>query len=220
MIFGKGTLPRTVIGVVADIRNLRLDVPASEQMFLPMAEQPQSYASIVARSAAPSSATIAQMRDAVHAIDASQPVYAMRTMDDVINSSVASRRTNTFLLTVFGAAALLLAGVGVYGVLSCGVSERTREIGVRVALGAQRNDLVKLVVRQGTLLATAGIVIGLAGACVLSRIMASILYEVSPRDPRVFAGAPLLLAVVSVLAVLLPALRATRVDPIVALRNE
>jgi ABC-type antimicrobial peptide transport system permease subunit len=218
MMFGPQA--RTVIGVVADIRNKRLDTAATQQMYLPMAEQPQAYASIVVRGSAGAAAMMAKIRDAVRGVDSNQPVYALRTMDDVINTSVAARRTNTFMLTIFGVVALALAGVGVYGVLSYGVTQRTREIGVRVALGAQRGDVVRLVVTQGMKLAGAGIGVGLVGAYALSRVLASILYEVSPHDPRVFAGAPLVLAGIGVLAVLLPALRATRLDAMTALRTE
>ncbi len=218
-----GSDRRTVIGVVADIRNKRLDTAATQQLYLPMAEQAQGYASIVVRGvvgSVGSTATMARIRDAVREVDPNQPVYSLRTMDEVINTSVAPRRTNTFLLTIFGVVALVLAGVGVYGVLSYGVTQRTREIGVRVALGAQRGDVVRLVVLQGAMLTGVGIVVGLSGAFAASRLLSSILYEVSPHDPRVFVAAPVALAGIGLLAVLLPALRATRVDPMTALREE
>jgi predicted permease len=217
LIFGS---PRTVIGVVNDMRTTTLDKPAPPQMYFPMAEQPQSYAAVVARGSVNASSIEARVRDAVRATDVNQPLYAVRTMSDVIASSVGSRRTNTFLLTTFGAVALVLAGVGVYGVLSYGVTQRTREIGVRVALGAQRSDVVRLVVREGILLAGFGIAIGLAGAYALSRTLSSILYQVSPHDIRVFATAPLVLGAIALLAVLLPAMRATRVDAMTALRTD
>jgi predicted permease len=217
LVFG---VPRTVIGVVNDMRTTRLDAPAPPQMYFPIAEQPQSYAAIVARGSANASSLEAHIRDAVRATDPNQPLYAVRTMDEVITTSVGSRRTNTFLLTTFGIVALVLAGVGVYGVLSYGVTQRTREIGVRVALGAQRGDVVRLVVREGVLLAATGAVIGLAGAYALSKTLASILYQESPHDLRVFAAAPLILGVIALLAVFLPALRATRVDAMTALRAE
>lgn len=213
-------VPRTVIGVVANMRTATLDAPASPQMYFPIAEQPQNYATIVARGVAGPTTIGVRIRDAVRAIDPNQPLYAIRSMDAVINASVGSRRTNTFLLTAFGAVALILAGVGVYGVLSYGVTQRTREIGVRVALGAQRGDVVRLVVREGVLLATAGTAIGLAGAYALSRTLTSILYQVSPHDIRVFAAAPFILGAIALLAVLLPAMRATRVDAMTALRAD
>jgi putative ABC transport system permease protein len=189
-------------------------------MYLPMAEQPQSYASLVARGSAPSVAMIARLRDAVHTVDPAQPLYAMQPMADVIATSVAPRRTNTMLLTLFGALAVVLAAVGVYAVLSYDVTQRTREIGVRVALGAQRRDVMALIGRQGFVLSAIGIAIGLAGAFALSRFVSAMLYEVDPHDPRVFIGAPVLLGLVAALAMLVPALRATRVDPLTALRED
>jgi putative ABC transport system permease protein len=211
---------RTVIGVVADIRTRTLDKPADGQMYWPMAEVPQPYEAIVARGTLDSPLLLDEIRDAVHAVNPKQPVYALRTMDDVIDATVAPRRTNTVLLTVFGLAALLLAGVGVYAVLSYNVTQRTREIGVRVALGAQRADVIRLVMGQGIALAVTGIALGLAGAYALSRLLSSILYGVSPHAITVFAAAPATLAAIAILATLVPSLRATRVDAMTALRHE
>ena len=215
-----GPFFREVTGVVSNIRTRGLDEPAVEQMYLPMAEQPQPYAAIVAHGTASTQALLGEIRDAVRAVDAAEPVYALQSMDDVIDATVAPRRTNTVLLTIFGLTALLLAGVGVYAVLSYGVTQRTREIGVRVALGAQPRDVVRLVAGQGTVLAGAGITLGLAGAYALSRLLASILYGVNPHDVRVFAAAPATLAVIAVAAIVVPALRASRVDPLTALRQD
>jgi ABC-type antimicrobial peptide transport system permease subunit len=144
----------------------------------------------------------------------------LQSLSDVIDATVAPRRTNTILLTVFGGLAVVLAAIGVFAVLSYGVATRTREIGVRVALGAQRGDVVGLIMRQGVALTGVGIVVGLAGAFALSRFVSSILYEVSPHDARVFVAAPVVLALVAAAATLLPALRATRVDPLTALRED
>ena len=215
-----GSERRTVIGVVGDIRTRRLDTVAVGQMYLPMSEQPQSYASIVVRGSAPTSAMLARLRDAVRAVDPNQPLYSVQSMLDVIASSVTPRRTNTVLLTLFGGLAVVLAAVGVFAVLSYGVTQRTREIGVRIALGAQRADVVRLIVREGAVLSAVGIAIGLAGAFALSRFVNAILYEISPHDPRVFVAAPLVLGLVALGATLIPALRATRVDPLTALREE
>jgi putative ABC transport system permease protein len=219
LTFGRFGL-REVIGVVSNVRTRGLDEPATEQMYLPMAEQPQPYAAIVARGRASTPVLLVDIRDAVRAVDAAEPVYALQSMDDVIDATVAPRRTNTVLLTIFGLTALLLAGVGVYAVLSYGVTQRTREIGVRVALGAQRGDVVRLVAGQGTVLAGAGITLGLVGAYALSQLLASILYGVNPHDVRVFAAAPGTLAVIAVAAIVVPAIRASRVDPLTALRQE
>lgn len=211
---------RTVIGVVGDVRTSRLDQPAAGQMYFPISEQPQAYASFVVRGNADTGALLSRLRDAVRAVDPGEPLYALQPMANVIATTVAPRRTNTILLTLFGALAVSLAAVGVFAVLSYGVAQRTREIGVRVALGAQRGDVVGLIARQGLVLAAIGVAIGTAGALALSRFLSSVLYEVSPRDPRVFVTAPLLLLAVAMVATLGPALRATRVDPLTALREE
>ena len=211
---------RTVIGVVGDIRTRRLDTAAVGQMYLPMAEQAQSYASIVVRGSGDSRALMSRLRDAVRAGDPNLPVYQIRRMDDVIAASVAPRRTNTILLVVFGGLAVVLATVGVYAVLAYGVAQRTREIGVRVALGAQRRDVIGMIVGEGARLTVLGVGIGLVGAYGLSRFIASLLYGVSAKDPVVFVAAPIALAAVAAAAAWIPAFRATRVDPITALREE
>jgi putative ABC transport system permease protein len=214
------TGPRTVVGVVGDVRTDRLDEPADGQMYFPISEQAQSYASLIVRGEGDPSALLARLRDAVHAVDPAEPLYALQPMSDVIATTVAPRRTNSILLTVFGVLAVALAAVGVFAVLSYGVAQRTREIGVRVALGAQRGDVIGLVARQGFTLAIVGIVIGMAGALALSRFLAAVLYQVSPHDPRVFVAAPILLGLVAMAATLAPAIKATGVDPLTALREE
>ncbi len=211
---------RTVIGVVDDIRTRRLDEAPEGQLYLPMAEQAQSYASIVVRGSADPRALLARLRDAVRAADPSLPVYQLRRMDEVIAASIAPRRTNTILLVIFGGLAVLLATIGVYAVLSYGVAQRTREIGVRVALGAQRRDVVAMIVGDGARLTLLGVTIGLLGAFWLSRFVSSLLYGISAQDPRVFVAATLGLASVGCAAAWIPARRATRVDPITALREE
>jgi putative ABC transport system permease protein len=154
----------------------------------------------------------------VKAVDPDQPVIDVRTMTEVISRSVWQPRLYAILFGVFAAVAVALASVGVYGVMAYSVSERTREIGIRVALGAQRHDVLKMVVAQGMKLALIGAGIGLAGALALTRLMQSLLFEVSPTDPLTFAGLAALLTFVALLACYLPARRATKVDPMVALR--
>lgn len=215
-----GPLRRTVIGIVGDVRMSELDRVADGQMYLPMAAEPQGYGALVVRGAADERLLIGALTAAVKAIDPRQPLYELSSMSDVVSATVAPRRTNTILLTVFGALAVLLSAVGVYAVLSYGVAQRTREIGIRVALGAQRREVLDLVMRQGTSFAVIGIAVGLAGAWALSKYVGSLLYLVSPHDPRVFAGSAIVLALIALGATLLPALRATRVDPIDALRQE
>ncbi len=215
-----GPFTRTVIGVVADIRTDGLDTPAVGQIYLPMSEQSQAYASIVARGTGDPIAMLARIRDAVRAVDPLEPVYALQPMTDVIGANVAPRRTNTILLTLLGVLAVALAAVGVFAVLAYGVTQRTREIGVRVALGAQRSDVLRLIMREGFGLTSTGIAIGLAAALALARFVSSVLYGVSPHDARVFIAAPLVLGLVAAAATFGPALRATRVDPLTALRAE
>ncbi|HEY6828053.1 MAG TPA: FtsX-like permease family protein, partial [Gemmatimonadaceae bacterium] len=211
---------RAVIGIVDDIRTKRLDEAPEGQLYLPMAEQAQSYASIVIRGSADPRALMSRLRDAVRAADPALPVYQLRRMDEVIAASIAPRRTNTILLVIFGGLAVLLATIGVYAVLSYGVAQRTREIGVRVALGAQRRDVVGMIVGDGARLTLLGVTIGLLGAYWLSRFVSSLLYGVSAQEPRVFIVATLGLAIVGCAAAWIPARRATRVDPITALREE
>jgi len=211
---------RTVIGIVDDIRTKRLDEAPEGQLYLPMAEQAQSYASIVVRGSADPRALLSRLRDAVRAADPSLPLYQVRRMDEVIAASISPRRTNTILLVIFGGLAVLLATIGVYAVLSYGVAQRTREIGVRVALGAQRRDVIGMIVGDGARLTLLGVTIGLVGAYWLSRFVSSLLYGVSAQDPRVFIVATLGLALVGCAAAWIPARRATRVDPITALREE
>jgi putative ABC transport system permease protein len=160
------------------------------------------------------------VREQVLAIDKDQPVSKVRTMDEVMDSSVSAPRFRTLLLALFGVAALLLAAIGIYGVMSYAVSQRTREIGIRMALGAAQPEVIKLVLRQGLALTLAGLGLGLLGALGLTRLLSGMLYEVRPTDPLTFAGVALLLTAISLLANYIPARRATKVDPMVALRHE
>ena len=211
---------RVVVGVVADVRTNRLEDPAQAQMYFSLRDTPNTDVNFVVRGTLPASTMNARIVEAVRSVDPKQPVYNPRSMDEVLSNSVAPRRTNTVLLVIFGMIAAALASIGVYGVLAYGVAQRTREIGVRVALGAQRGDVVRLIAGQGVVLTATGIVIGTAGAYALSRLLESLLYEVSVHDPRIFVAAPLLLGFIALVATCLPALKATRVDPMLALRQE
>jgi putative ABC transport system permease protein len=156
----------------------------------------------------------------VRELDPNLAVADIQTLDQVLDKSVAQRRLTMMLLAVFAGAALLLAAVGIYGVIAYSVTQRTQEIGIRMALGAQRRDVLAMVMRQSAVLALAGIVFGGIGAFALTRLMADLLFEVRPFDPVTFAGVAGLLAAVSLLASWVPGRRATRVDPVVALRAE
>jgi putative ABC transport system permease protein len=175
---------------------------------------------LVIRASVEPSSLAPAVRRAVHEVDPNQPVAAVRTLDEVLGRETAQRRVGVVLLTAFAALALLLAALGIYGVLAYFVVQHTPEIGVRLALGAQASDVLRLVVGKGMRLALAGVFFGLAGALALTRLMKGLLFEVSATDPLTLCLIALLLALVALLACLVPARRATKVDPIVALRYE
>src|SRR5262249_50404134 len=160
----------------------------------------------------------ASVRDAVWSVDPDQPVSKIRTMDEIVSGSVSRQRFNLILMEVFAALALILAAVGIYGVMSYTVTQRTHEIGIRMALGARRSDVLRLVVGEGARLVAIGVVIGLGSAYGLTRLMSSLLFGVSATDPATFGIIAAALVLVSLLASYIPARRATRVDPMIALR--
>jgi putative ABC transport system permease protein len=212
----------TIVGVVADTRRTGFDSEVRSETFLPLAQEPAGRLTLVVRAAggADPAALTAAVRGAVQAVDPEQPVFDIKTMDQWISETIAQRRLNMILLGIFALVALLLAAVGIYGVISYSVTQRTHEIGVRMALGAQRSDVLKMILGQGIGLTLAGIGIGLVGALFLTRLMASLLFGVSAADPLTFIIVPILLTAVSLLACYIPARRATRVDPMIALRYE
>ncbi len=220
----------TIVGVVADVRQSGLDRPARPEIYFPIAQAPtgegpgQNFAqtaTLVLRAQAVDPASLAQaMRRVVQGVDPGLPLYHIETLRSVISASVADSRTNTLLLGCFAAVALALAALGLYGVVSYAVTQRTRELGIRMALGAQRGDLFRLIVGSGMKLALIGLGAGLLAAFGLTRFLASLLHEVKPIDPVTFAGVIVVLGLVALLANYLPARRATSVNPTEALRAE
>jgi len=214
----------TVVGVVGDTKQYSLGEPSSPVMYLPYTQAPATFMmqdiTFVLRAGSGPLALASAARRAVQAADPDLPVFDVATMDQLVYRSASAPRFNTALLGVFAALALVLAAVGIYGVMSYAVAQRTHEIGVRVALGAEASDIIRQVVRQGMLPAVIGIATGTAGAWGVTRFLSSLLFGVRPTDPITFAMVPVLLAAVSVLACLLPVRRATKVDPVEALRYE
>jgi len=214
----------TVVGVVGDTKQYSLGEPSSPAMYLPYAQAPGTFMmqdiAFVLRAGADPLALASAARRAVQAVDPDLPVFDVATMNQLVYRSASAPRFNTALLGIFAALALVLAAVGIYGVMSYAVAQRIHEIGVRLALGANASDILRQVVKQGMAPALIGIAAGTAGAWGVTRFLSSLLFGVKPTDATTFALVPLLLAAVGVLACLLPARRATKVDPVVALRYE
>jgi len=207
----------TVVGIVATAQLQDLSEPSKGTFYLPSYF---SSSTLVVRTSGDPRSLTAAVRDQVLAVDPNQPVYDIKTMEQRVAASLETRRFAVVLLGVFGGLALLLAAIGLYGVLAFAVSQRTREIGIHMALGAQRRDVLSMVLRQGMSLVLIGGAAGVIGAYALTRTIRSLLFEVGPTDLVTFILVPLLLAVVGFVACYLPARRATKVDPLVALRYE
>jgi putative ABC transport system permease protein len=210
----------TIVGVVGDLRQAGLVSRPQPEIFVPYLQSPYSEMAVVIRSTQDPARLSPALRSRVEGIDKSLPIYDVMTMDQLLAEQVASRKFHMVLLGLFAFLAVVLAGVGVYGVMTYTVTQRTHEIGIRMALGAKQLDVLRLVLRQGAILAALGIGIGSAGALALTRFLSSLLYEVRPRDPVTFVVVSALLGAVALLATYLPARRATKVDPMVALRYE
>jgi putative ABC transport system permease protein len=212
----------TIVGVAGDVRQFDLDSDPRPAVYVPYAQETLFWFAprdLVVRAAGTEPlALAAAVRATIRSVDPNQPISSVRTMDDVVSEASARRRFSALLLGVFAAAALILAAVGVYGVVACSVEQRTREIGIRMALGARRRQVFGLVVGQAARLALLGVALGLAGSLALTRLLGSLLFGVTPTDPLTFVLTALVLPTCAVVACLVPARRATRLDPMVALR--
>jgi putative ABC transport system permease protein len=209
-----------IIGVVGDTKLYGLANPSRLELYMPLQQSRSSDMFLVLRSAIDPASLTPAVRDAVASIDKDQPVFSVNTMKQLVDASVATRHITLVLLGLFSGLALLLAAIGIYGVISYSVQQRTHEIGIRMALGAQRRDVLRLVVGQGVRLAALGIAIGIAAAFGLTRLMASLLFGVGAYDPVAFVTAAIILLLVAIAACYIPARRAIAVDPMVALRYE
>jgi predicted permease len=219
---------RQIIGIVGDTRDGGLNSEPEPMMFIPQAQVPDAANALnvglspmiwVVRTAGDPQSLSQAIQDAIRQATG-LPVSNVQSMREIASVSISRDRFNMWLMTVFGACAVLLAAIGIYGLMAYSVEQRTQEIGIRLALGAQAGQVKNMVIRQGMTLAIIGVAIGVTAAFVLARFISTMLYGVSARDPLVFAGVPMLLTIVALVAVWLPAARASRVDPITALRYE
>ena len=209
-----------VVGIVAHVKNYGVDQPSRVEIYLPFYQRPASSPTIVVETAGDPASLTPGVREAVRSLDPDLPIYAVRTLNEVVATQMAPRRLAVLLISVFSGVALLLAAIGIYGVMSYAVTLRTQEIGIRMALGAERDDISRMILRFGVRMSLIGVTVGLLAAFGLARTMAGLLFQTSPADPPTFSIVPLLLMAVALLACWVPARRATRVDPLVALRTE
>jgi putative ABC transport system permease protein len=220
-----------IVGVVGHVKHFGLDTDAQQkiqyQFYLPFIQVPDPFLSVLAtnvtllaRTQVDPMSMAGAIKKEVLAVDKDQPVNNVRTMEQILSASISQQRFSMLLLSIFAGVALMLAAVGIYGVMSYAVAQRTHEIGIRMALGASRSDVVRLVVGHGLVLTAAGITLGLLCAFFLTQLMSSLLFGVSATDPLTFAGLALILTGVALGASYVPARRATKVDPMIALRHE
>ncbi len=212
--------PREIVGVVGGVRDTGFDQDPRPTIYFPSLQSPDQTMTLVVRSTLPHSSILPAIKNAIWSVDKNQPVFEVRSMDEIVSGIVSAQRLAFLLLGVFAFLALALAAIGIYGVTSCMVNERTHEFGVRIALGAQPGDVLRLVLTQGARLAGTGILAGALAAFALTRLLSSLLFNVSATDPFTFIGVAILLVLVALAACYIPARRATNVDPMIALRHE
>jgi putative ABC transport system permease protein len=213
----------TVVGVAGDVKHSGLNQPTDPAVYTPFSQNDEAwrrFMTLAIRARDVSPGLVEEVKKQIWSVDGQIPVSDVYAMDELIAVSLAQQRFNMLLLGLFAALALILAAVGIYGAMAYAVNQRTHEIGIRTALGAQRRDVLRLVMRDGAKIALFGIAIGIAGAIALTRLMTSLLFEVKPTDPEVFAVVAIVLAIVALAACYVPTRRAMRVDPMVALRHE
>ena len=213
---------RTIVGIAGDVRHQSLDGEAKAEMYVPFTQIPNTERrpTIVVRTRIDPAGIMTALRNTVSAIDSALPLDQVETMEQIVSASVGQPRFRTILLAVFSLLALVIASVGIYGVMNYLVSQRIREFGIRVAIGATEGDVLRLVLRQAVVLIAAGLVLGLLRSAMFARLITGLLYGVSAMDPLTFVVVSLLLSAVALLASYIPAQRATRVDPLTALRYE
>ncbi len=211
---------RQIVGIVGDTKQSGLDKTSPAQVYEPLAQMPSSFMTFVVKTTNNPTALAHSIEQRIQRVDSEQPVTEMRPLQQILDKSIASSRAGMVLLGIFGGLALLMAATGLYAVMAYSVSQRTREIGLRMALGAARGRVLRLVIGHGMLLTTVGLVLGLAGSVALTRLLHSFLYQTSPTDPVIFVVISLALACTAVLACFIPAWRASKVEPVIALRHE
>jgi predicted permease len=220
LITGIASIPREIVGVSGDVRAENLSLPPGMEMYYPSTQLDGAFQSVVVRSERPAASLRAELIAAIHSLDPGLPIDQVQSYTEVLSQASADRRLSMYLLGGFAGLALALAGMGIYSVIAYGVAQRTNEFGIRFALGAAARDVIGLVMKEGLRLSAVGLVVGLGLSFAVTRLMQRLLFEVSPRDPLLYSGVALFICTVAALACFVPALRATRIDPMQALRTE